>query len=148
MFFCGSGGMADAQASGACGSNTVWVQVPSSALRKKGTSFSRACPFFVGAGAPPPRVQGLVFDSVGAKQAPLEPGAPSSACCEEVYAPGFEVSSQHSCFVGPLGGKKVHWTFFLFRLAPSSLDIENEEDAPPPRVQGLVYESRQIFIIS
>ncbi len=36
MFFCGSGGMADAQASGACGSNTVWVQVPSSALRKKG----------------------------------------------------------------------------------------------------------------
>ena len=27
-----SGGMADAQASGACGSNTVWVQVPSPAF--------------------------------------------------------------------------------------------------------------------
>ena len=26
--------LADAQASGACGSNTVWVQVPSSALKK------------------------------------------------------------------------------------------------------------------
>ena len=28
--------MADAQASGACGSNTVWVQVPSSAVTKTG----------------------------------------------------------------------------------------------------------------
>ena len=29
-----SGGMADAHGSGPCGSNTVWVQVPSSALQK------------------------------------------------------------------------------------------------------------------
>ena len=29
-----SGGMADAHGSGPCGSNTVWVQVPSSALHK------------------------------------------------------------------------------------------------------------------
>ncbi len=36
----GSGGMADAQASGACGSNTVWVQVPSSA-RFKSKGFIR-----------------------------------------------------------------------------------------------------------
>ncbi len=31
MFVRRSGGMADAQASGACSSNTVWVQVPSPA---------------------------------------------------------------------------------------------------------------------
>ena len=30
-----SGGMADAHGSGPCGSNTVWVQVPSSALSVK-----------------------------------------------------------------------------------------------------------------
>ncbi len=29
-----SGGMADAHGSGPCGSNTVWVQVPSSALQQ------------------------------------------------------------------------------------------------------------------
>ncbi len=34
--------MADAQASGACGSNTVWVQVPSPAL-KKGSSPLEGC---------------------------------------------------------------------------------------------------------
>ena len=33
-----SGGMADALASGASGSNTVWVQVPSPALTQKGRS--------------------------------------------------------------------------------------------------------------
>ena len=33
--FCGSGGMADAQVSGACGSNTMWVRLPSPAPKKK-----------------------------------------------------------------------------------------------------------------
>ena len=28
--------------------------------------------------------------------------------------------------VGPLGGKKVHWTFFFFRLAPISCLIDAE----------------------
>lgn len=36
--------LADAQASGACGSNIVWVQVPSSALQNK------ADPFPIGSG--------------------------------------------------------------------------------------------------
>ena len=35
IFYAGVAELADAQASGACGSNTVWVQVPSSARKTK-----------------------------------------------------------------------------------------------------------------
>ncbi len=71
--------LADAQASGACGSNTVWVQVPSSALETKRASHL-GCFFCFQEAAPlEPWVQGLAFGSVGAKQVPLAPSAPSSA---------------------------------------------------------------------
>ena len=42
--------LADAQASGACGSNIVWVQVPSSAYLKTGNlvfKISRFCHFII-----------------------------------------------------------------------------------------------------
>ena len=41
-----SGGMADAHGSGPCGSNTVWVQVPSSALWKKDVGIVLISAFF------------------------------------------------------------------------------------------------------
>ena len=42
-----SGGMADAHGSGPCGSNTVWVQVPSSALGNIDVGIIRISAFFV-----------------------------------------------------------------------------------------------------
>ncbi len=115
--------LADAQASGACGSNTVWVQVPSSALETRKASrmgcffcFQEAAPLepvgsrshnceavvrsvrrekgpldlFLFPSHPIFRisvaeVQGLAFGSVGAKQVPPAPSAPSSALKEMDY---------------------------------------------------------------
>ncbi|WP_143099360.1 hypothetical protein [[Clostridium] aminophilum] len=42
--------------------------------------------------------------------------------------PGVEVSSPQGGIVGRFDGKKVHWTFFLYRLTPSS-----EEERHEPR---------------
>ena len=42
-----SGGMADAHGSGPCGSNTVWVQVPSSALWKTDVGIVWISTFFL-----------------------------------------------------------------------------------------------------
>ena len=41
-----SGGMADAHGSGPCSSNTVWVQVPSSALGKLDVEIIKISTFF------------------------------------------------------------------------------------------------------
>ena len=43
-----SGGMADAHGSGPCSSNTVWVQVPSSALQHTDVGIVRISTFFCG----------------------------------------------------------------------------------------------------
>ena len=42
-----SGGMADAHGSGPCGSNTVWVQVPSSALQYIDAGIRRVSALFL-----------------------------------------------------------------------------------------------------
>ena len=93
--------MADAQASGACGSNIVWVQVPSPAREKQKeyASFylhilfcfwSRACL--------EPRVQGLRSAPVGAEQMSTGHLAPHllqggfSFACRRIPALGFKIS--------------------------------------------------------
>ena len=54
--------LADAQASGACGSNIVWVQVPSSALEKeKREPFIREVSSFLLGQGPVSRMEFFVF---------------------------------------------------------------------------------------
>ncbi len=58
--------MADAQASGACGSNIVWVQVPSPAFIKQKGSSNTDEPFFVLESKRPfPSLQDLLFVQAG-----------------------------------------------------------------------------------
>ena len=75
--------LADAHGSGPCGSNTMRVQVPFSALIRIRTEASSPCPYSIGSRMLlNPRVHGLIRlapDSVGAKHAPPEHNTPFSA---------------------------------------------------------------------
>ena len=81
--YAGMAELADAHGSGPCGSNTMRVQVPFSALFRIRTEASSPCPYSIGSRMLlNPRVQGLIRlapDSVGAKHAPPEHSTPFSA---------------------------------------------------------------------
>ena len=81
--------LADAHGSGPCGSNTMRVQVPFSALIRIRTEASSPCPYSIGSRMLlNPRVHGLIRlapDSVGAKHAPPEHSTPFSALSVCMY---------------------------------------------------------------
>ncbi len=97
----GSVGMADEQDSGSCVVYHVWVQVPSSALKKKDSDEKSFESFFVSeAGVSfEPRVQGLHYDSIRVKLRPTghrEPLSLVAQCSAEDGVKYFLMNTENN----------------------------------------------------